>query len=35
MKDFIITLKIVLNVLKSYKGRVILAIIGIFWGVYR
>jgi putative ABC transport system permease protein len=32
MKDFIITLKIVLNVLKSYKGRVILAIIGIFLG---
>jgi putative ABC transport system permease protein len=32
MKGFIITLKIVLNVLKSYKGRVILAIIGIFLG---
>lgn len=32
MKGFLLTLKIVLNVLKSYKGRVILAIIGIFLG---
>jgi putative ABC transport system permease protein len=32
MKGFLITLKIVFNVLKNYKGRVILAIIGIFLG---
>ena len=32
MKGFIITLKLVINVLKNYKGRVILAIIGIFLG---
>lgn len=32
MKGFLITLKIVLSVLKSYKGRAILAIIGIFLG---
>lgn len=32
MKGFIVTLKLVLNVLRNYKGRVILAIIGIFLG---
>lgn len=32
MRKLIITLKIVTNVLRSYKGRAILAIIGIFLG---